>query len=74
MAIMPRVATVLPPESRRTKNSGTPISAAVPKQTSCRYVRLNATFDLTFVRLRGTEIYAAKIYTPLMCAQHTFRD
>ena len=65
---------MLPPESRRTKNSGTPMRAAVPKQTSCRLVRLNATLDLTLVKSRGTEIYAANKAPPLMRAQHTFRD
>ena len=71
-AIMPRVAAVLPPESRRTKNSGTPMRAAVPKQSSCRFVRLNATFDFTLVRSRGTEIYAANKAPPLMRSENGF--
>ena len=64
---------VLPPESRRTKNSGTPMRAAVPKQTSCRLVRLNATLDLTLVKSRGTEIYAANQAPPLMRSEDGFR-
>ena len=64
---------MLPPESRRTKNSGTPMRAAVPKQSSCRFVRLNATFDFTFVRSRGTEIYAANKAPPLVRSEDGFR-
>ena len=64
---------MLPPESRRTKNSGTPMRAAVPKQTSCRLVRLNATLDLTLVKSRGTEIYAANKAPPLVRSEDGFR-
>ena len=64
---------MLPPESRRTKNSGTPMRAAVPKQTSCRLVRLNATLDLTLVKSRGTEIYAANQTPPLVRSEDGFR-
>ena len=46
--------------------------AAVPKQSSCRFVRLNATFDFTFVRSRGTEIYAANKAPPLMRSENGF--
>ena len=63
---------MLPPESRRTKNSGTPMRAAVPKQSSCRFVKLNATFDFTFVRSRGTEIYAANKAPPLVRSEDGF--
>ena len=63
---------MFPPESRSTKNSGTPISAAVPKQSSCRFVRLNATLDLTLVKSRGTEIYAANKAPPLMRSEDGF--
>ena len=55
-AIMPRVAPELPAVSRRTKNSGTPTTAAAPKQTSCRAVKLKATLDFTLLKSRGTEI------------------
>ena len=55
-AIMPRVAPELPAVSRRTKNSGTPTTAAAPKQISCRAVRLKATLDFTLLKSRGTEI------------------
>ena len=64
---------MLPPESRRTKNSGTPMRAAVLKQTSCRLVRLNATLDLTLVKSRGTEIYAANQTPPLVRSEDGFR-
>ena len=64
---------MFPPESRRTKNSGTPMRAAVPKQTSCRLVRLNATLDLTLVKSRGTEIYAANKAPPLVRSEDGFR-
>ena len=64
---------MLPPESRRTKNSGTPMRAAVPKQSSCRFVRLNATLDLTLVKSRGTEIYAANKAPPLVRSEDGFR-
>ena len=48
-----------PPKStvpRKTKNSGTPTTAAAPKQISCRAVRLKATLDFTLLKSRGTEI------------------
>ena len=48
--------------------------AAVPKQISCRLVRLNATFDFTFVKSRGSEIYAANKSPPLVRSEHGFRD
>ena len=64
---------MLPPESRRTKNSGTPMRAAVPKQSSCRFVKLNATLDLTLVKSRGTEIYAANRTPPLVRSEDGFR-
>ena len=42
------------------KKTGTPISAAPPKQMSCRFVRLKNTLDLTLDKSLGTGIYAAK--------------
>ena len=36
------------------KNSGTPMAAPEPKQTSCLFVRLNNTFVLTAFRSLGT--------------------
>ena len=47
--------------------------AAVPKQSSCRFVRLNATLDLTLVKSRGTEIYAANKAPPLVRSEDGFR-
>ena len=47
--------------------------AAVPKQTICRLVRLNATLDLTLVKSRGTEIYAANKAPPLVRSEDGFR-
>ncbi len=41
------------------KNDGTPMSAATEKQIIWRFVRLNASFDFTFVRSLGTETYDA---------------
>ena len=50
-----RAAVLVPRLPRRKKNSGTPMSAPLPKQISCRFVRLKATFVFTFVRSLGTE-------------------
>ena len=36
------------------KKSGTPMSAPLPKQMSCRFVRLNNTLVLTLVKSFGT--------------------
>ena len=45
-----RMAAELAPRLPRSKKkSGTPISAPPPKQMSCLFVRLNRTFDFTFV-------------------------
>ena len=60
MMIIAIAARLMFPSFLSKKKDGTPISAAAPKQISCRFVRLNNTFDLTRVRSRGTEIYAAK--------------
>lgn len=49
-----RAAVLVPRLPRHKKNSGTPMSAPLPKQISCRFVRLKATFVLTFVRSLGT--------------------
>lgn len=68
MGIMERIismaAALLPRGPLARKYSGIPTAAAMPKQMSCRFVRLKATFDFTLVKSRGTEIYAAKIHTP----------
>ena len=42
------------------KKTGTPNSAAPPKQMSCLFVRLKNTLDLTLDKSLGTGIYAAK--------------
>ena len=57
-SIMHMAATLLPAGPRSKKKSGTPMSAAAPKQTSCRLVSPNITFDFTFVRSFGTVTYA----------------
>lgn len=62
--IIQNVAVLDPAVLWSKKKSGTPISAAEPKQISCRFVRLNAILDLTLVKSRGTEIYAAKKAPP----------
>lgn len=56
--IMQTVAVLEFTEPRSKKKSGTPMSAAAPKQTSCRLVNPNITFDFTFVRSFGTVTYA----------------
>ena len=56
--IMQTVAVLELPVPRSKKKSGTPMSAAAPKQTSCRLVSPNITFDFTFVRSFGTVTYA----------------
>ena len=48
-SIMHMAATLLPAGSRSKKKSGTPISAPLPKQTSCLLVKLNMTLVFTFV-------------------------
>lgn len=60
MSTITRAAVLVPRLPRRKKNSGTPMSAPLPKQISCRFVRLKATFVFTFVRSLGTETY---VYT-----------
>ena len=57
--IMPIAATETFPSFLSRKKDGTPMSAAAPKQMSCLFVRLKTSFDLTRVRSRGTEMYAA---------------
>ena len=57
--IMPMTARLVLPERRIRKNAGTPMSAAAPKHTSCRFVRPKKTLVFTRVRSRGMEIYAA---------------
>ena len=68
------------------KNSGTPISAPMPKHMSCLFVRLKSTFVFTRVRSRGTGIYAAIVsgrecaayfpapsFLPLVRIEHSLR-
>ena len=57
--IIPMTARLVLPERFIRKNAGTPMSAAAPKQTSCRFVSPKNTLDFTRVRSRGMEIYAA---------------
>lgn len=60
------VAVLEPAISRSRKKSGTPMSAAAPKHTSCRLVSPNITFDFTFVRSFGTVTYANRSNLLLM--------
>ena len=53
-SIMHMAATLLPAGPRSKKKSGTPMSAPLPKQTSCLLVKLNATFVLTLDKSLGT--------------------
>lgn len=58
--IIQNVAVLDPAVLWSKKKSGTPISTAVPKQMSCRFVSPNITLDFTFVRSFGplhTPIY-----------------
>ena len=57
--IIPMTARLVLPERFIRKNAGTPMSAAAPKQASCRFVSPKNTLDFTRVRSRGIEIYAA---------------
>ena len=63
--IMPIAARETLPSFLSRKKVGRPMRAALPKQRSCRFVRLKATFDLTRVRSRGTEMYAAICFSLL---------
>lgn len=56
--IIQNVAVLDPAVLWSKKKSGTPISTAVPKQMSCRFVSPNMTLDFTFVRSFGTVTYA----------------
>ena len=60
MKIMTRAAVLVPITPLSMKKSGTLMSAPLPKQTICRFVRLKKTFVLTAERSFGTGIYATK--------------
>ncbi len=53
-------ARLVPALSLRKKKSGKPTPKAAAKQTSCRFVRLKATFVLTLDKSFGTGTYAKK--------------
>ena len=55
---MHNAAVVVPTLSFTKKNSGSPIATAALKQISCRFVRLNITLLLIFVKSFGTVTYA----------------
>ena len=55
---MHKAAVVVPALSFVKKNSGKPIATAALKQISCRFVRLNITLLLIFVKSFGTVTYA----------------
>ena len=52
--IMHMAAVLVPTGPLSKKNSGTPMSAPPPKQTSCRLVKLNATLVLILLKSLGT--------------------
>ena len=52
--IMHIAAALFPIGTLSRKNSGTPMSAPLPKQISWRLVRLNATLVFTLVKSLGT--------------------
>ena len=56
ITIITMVAALTPMGFRSRKNVGTPSSAALPKQISCRFVRLNRSLLLTLDRSLGTDI------------------
>ena len=56
--IMTMAAALVPPMVRIRKNRGSPTSAPLPKQISCRLVKLNMTLGLTRDRSLGTGTYA----------------
>lgn len=59
MTVTIRIADTLEPRGFFTSRyNGTPTTAANEKKISCRFVRFNATFVLTFVRSLGTGTYA----------------
>ena len=62
--IMDSAARLTFPVALTRKKLGAPLSAAAPKQSNCRFVRLKNTFVFTLVRSRGTGIYAAKQFPP----------
>ena len=69
--IMVNAARLTFPVPLTRKKIGTPMSAAEPKQISCRFVRLKNTFVFTLVRSRGTGIYAAtENLLPLVGREH----
>ncbi len=53
-SIITIAAAVVPTGPFRRKKTGTPISAPVPKQTSCLLVKLKRTFVFTDARSFGT--------------------
>ena len=58
--IMPMTAELISaPSAFVIKKTGVPQRAPDPKHMSCRFVRLNSTFDLTFERSLGIEMYDA---------------
>lgn len=56
ITIIPMTAVLTFTTVLSKKNDGTPMSAAIPKQISCLFVRLNITLLFTFVRSLGTLI------------------
>ena len=65
MTITMTSAAVLTPKGAfNKKKAGTPRSAPPPKQMSCRFVRLNSTFVLTFDKSFGTGTYAMCVEPP----------
>ena len=59
MTVTIRIAETLEPSGFFVRRyNGTPTTAAREKKISCRFVKFNATFVLTFVRSLGTGTYA----------------
>lgn len=54
MPIIRNMAPVLLMSVRVTRYEGIPVTAAIPKQISCRFVRLKASFVFSFDKSVGT--------------------
>ena len=66
--IITMAAGLVPMLPLSKKKSGTPMSAPLPKQMSCRFVRLNNTLVLTLVKSLEIPLYKSFSYRSFICA------